>query len=165
MNTSKKVLAMIISVPLMLGSATAVADGHKSGEMNKKGKGFPHGLKALLKDVELTDEQKSKLKQIAQQNREAYKKSKMDQKSQMDMKQKLHKELQALVLDAKFDEQKVRAIAEKLVNDQVDRSVDKLRRQHEALNVLTPEQKQKVQANMDNMAEKMKAQRSSKGNN
>ncbi|WP_028025860.1 CpxP family protein [Enterovibrio calviensis] len=146
MKLSKRIVATVIALPLMMGSMSAMAYG---GGKHHDGKGMMG--KHLLRGIDLTDEQKAEMKTLREQSRDAMKAGKGEMKAGMMADRQ---EMQALLLADNFDESQIRVLAEKMAEQQVERRVAMMKRQHEMLNILTPEQKVEVKANMDKMAER-----------
>ncbi|NGN99204.1 CpxP family protein [Grimontia sp. S25] len=160
MKFSKRIAATVIALPLMMGSMSAMAFGgkHHGGEGMHGGKGMMG--KHLLRGVDLTDEQKAELKTLREQKREAMKANKGEFRTQMMAERQ---QMQELMLADNFDEAAVRALAEKMVDQQVERRVAMMKSQHEMMSILTPEQKVQVKENMDKMAERMQKRMEDRG--
>lgn len=160
MKFSKRIAATVIALPLMMGSMSAMAFGgkHHDGEGMHGGKGMMG--KHLLRGVDLTDEQKAELKTLREQKRESMKANKGEFRTQMMADRQ---QVQELMLADNFDEAAVRALAEKMVDQQVERRVAMVKSQHEMMSILTPEQKVQVKENMDKMAERMQKRMEDRG--
>lgn len=160
MKFSKRIAATVIALPLMMGSMSAMAFGgkHHDGEGMHGGKGMMG--KHLLRGVDLTDEQKAELKTLREQKREDMKANKGEFRTQMMAERQ---QMQQLMLADNFDEAAVRALAEKMVDQQVERRVAMMKGQHEMMSILTPEQKVQVKENMDKMAERMQKRMEKRG--
>lgn len=160
MKFSKRIAATVIALPLMMGSMSAMAFGgkHHGGEGMHGGKGMMG--KHLLRGVDLTDEQKAELKTLREQKRESMKANKGEFRTQMMADRQ---QVQELMLADNFDEAAVRALAEKMVDQQVERRVAMVKSQHEMMSILTPEQKVQVKENMDKMAERMQKRMEDRG--
>lgn len=162
MKMSKRIAATVIALPLMLGSMSAMAFGgkHHDGE----GMRGDHDMmgKQMLRGIDLTDEQKEELQSLREQNREAMKANKGAFHSEMMAERQ---QMQQLMLADNFDEAAVRALAEKMVDQQVERRVAKMKQQHAMYNILTPEQKAQVKENMAERAERMAERMQERGKN
>ncbi|KKD61475.1 P pilus assembly/Cpx signaling pathway inhibitor/zinc-resistance associated protein [Grimontia sp. AD028] len=160
MKFSKRIAATVIALPLMMGSMSAMAFGgkHHGGEGMHGGKGMMG--KHLLRGVDLTDEQKAELKTLREQKRESMKANKGELRTQMMAERQ---QMQELMLADNFDEAAVRALAEKMVDQQVERRIAMVKSQHEMMSILTPEQKVQVKENMDKMAERMQKRMEDRG--
>lgn len=155
MMTFKKTLALAIALPLALGSASALAYGggkHHNGHGGKGGCGMDHSN--MFRQLDLTDAQKSELKELRQANRETMHGKMGERHSEM---QAQHQKMQQLVLSEDFDEGQVRALAEEMSEQQVERRVAMLKQRHEMMQVLTPEQKTKLQELQAERSEKCQA--------
>lgn len=152
MKMSKRIAATVIALPLMLGSVSAMAFGgkHHDGE----GMRGDHGMmgKQLLRGVDLTDAQKEEMQTLRAQNRDAMQANKGAFRAE---RMADRQQMQQLMLAENFDEAAVRALAEKMVDLQVERRVAKMKQQHAMFNILTPEQKAQVKENMEKRAERM----------
>ena len=159
MTTFKKTLVMAIALPLALGSASALAfgggkDGHHGGYHGGKGGcGMKEGYK-VFRNLDLTDEQKQKMQDMREANREAMKASFGEQHAAM---QANHQKMQSLLLAADFDENAVRELAQQMSEQQTERRITMLKKRHEMLNILTAEQKTKYQQLQAERAEKCQA--------
>ncbi|WP_300176113.1 CpxP family protein [uncultured Aliivibrio sp.] len=159
MNMMKKMILGAVVLPLSLASASAfAAGGHHEGGMKggmKGGEGM-HGSKCMMKankkafkDLELTDSQEDQFDAM-RDARKAEHKAKKGQKRQPTAEMKAdHKAMQNLMLSDNFDEQAVRSLAEKMSERQIDRRVEMIKKRHEMMNILTPEQKTEFKANQD----------------
>ncbi|WP_070969804.1 CpxP family protein [Vibrio sonorensis] len=140
MKLTKKLVLAAVVVPLTLGSASALAFGGKGKDNGGKCGGFN---KSMLRQLELTDEQQSQMKELrqsAKQNR----KSGWDESRRAEM-QSYQAELDALILSDSFDQQAALVLASKMVEKQTERRVEMMEKQHQMLSILTPEQKAKYQ--------------------
>ncbi|SEG49785.1 protein CpxP [Vibrio hangzhouensis] len=165
MKFSKKLVIAATVLPLALGSASALAyGGGKGGHHGKGGEGMCGGFdgKRIFRDLDLTDAQKEQMKQLRQQSRDdmrgqfagdfATKKAEM---------QARHQKMQSLVLADSFNADAANALAAEMVQQQTERRVKILEKQHEMLNILTPEQKEKFkqlqQERMENCLAKIES--------
>ncbi len=156
MNMMKKMILGVVVLPLSFASASAFAfgGGHHEGGM-KGGEGM-HGGKCMMKankkafkDLDLTDAQEDKFDEI-RDARKAQMKAKKGQKRQPTAEMKAdHEAMQNLMLADNFDEQAVRNLAEKMSQRQIDRRVEMMKKRHEMMNILTPEQKAEFKANQN----------------
>ncbi|MGF1699889.1 CpxP family protein [Photobacterium makurazakiensis] len=156
MKSFKKTLALVIALPLALGSASALAYGggkHHEGKGGKGACGMQNGHK-VFRQLDLTDAQKEQMKELRTANRDEMRNDKSGKRAAM---QAQHQEMQALVLADTFDEAAVRALAEKMTEQQVERRVVMLEKRHEMMNILTPEQKVKYQELQAERTEKCQA--------
>lgn len=144
MTSLKKTLALVIALPLALGSASALAYGggkHHNDHGGKNSCGMKGGH-AMFRGLDLTDAQKQEMKELRKTNREAMHSEMASRHGEM---QTQHQKMQQLVLADNFDESAVRALAEQMTEQQVERRVTMLKQRHEMLQILTPAQKTKYQ--------------------
>ncbi|PMH46249.1 stress adaptor protein CpxP [Vibrio sp. 10N.286.49.B3] len=143
MKTFKKLVLAAVVLPLTLGSVSAFANnGGKSQNKGPQGKcgGFDQGI---MKKLDLTDAQKEQLKEMKKADREEMKAQRTAKKAQMQAgKQAQHLQAQELVLADSFDEAAANQLAQQMVEQQSERRVATLKKQHEKLSVLTAEQKE-----------------------
>lgn len=155
MNTFKKTLLCAIALPLALGSASALAFGDNGGHHGGKDKrggmcGMQSG-KHIFRQLNLSDEQKTELKEQRKANKEEMKANRGEHKPEM-MEQRA--QMESLLLADNFDEAAVRDLAQKMANQQVEHRVDMAEKRHQMLSVLTPEQKAELQTlKADKMAQ------------
>ncbi|MFA1562264.1 CpxP family protein [Aliivibrio fischeri] len=155
MNMMKKMVLGAVVLPLSLASTSAFAFGGGHHEGGMKGEGM-HGGKCMMKankkafkDLNLTDAQEDKFDEI-RDARKAEMKAKRGEHRQPTAEMKAdHQAMQDLMLADNFDEQAVRDLAEKMSQRQIDRRVEMMKKRHEMMNILTPEQKAEFKANQD----------------
>ncbi|UXI01469.1 CpxP family protein [Photobacterium sp. TY1-4] len=142
MTMTKKMMAMAIALPLVLGSASVLAYGghHGKGE-GRGGCGMEDGRK-LMQELDLSDAQQQQLKAMRQSKREAMKAGFAGKREQM---QAHHQQMQALMLADTFDEAAARTLAQTMVEQQVERRVAMMKSRHEMFSMLTDEQKTRFQ--------------------
>lgn len=152
MKFSKRIAVAVIALPLMIGSVSVMAYGgkHHGGAGMHGGKDMMG--KYLLRGVDLTDEQQEQMNTLREQHRATMQASMGEFHTQMmAQRQQMH----TLMLADNFDEAAVRALAEKMVDQQVERRVAMMQQKHQMLSILTPEQKAQVKENMANMSDRM----------
>lgn len=159
MNMMKKMILGAVVLPLSLASASAfAAGGHHEGGMKggmKGGEGM-HGGKCMMKankkafkDLELTDAQEDQLDEM-RDARKAEHKARKGEKRQPTAEMKAdHEAMQNLILADNFDESAVRDLAEKMSQKQIDHRVDMIKKRHDMMNILTPDQKAEFKENQD----------------
>lgn len=164
MRKVTKLTTLIMASMLVLGSSAAfaadkteAADGwcHGNGDgamMNKKdGRGHHN----MFDGVNLTEQQRQQMRDLMRQSRQG--------QPRLDVvdREAMHK----LVTADKFDEAAVRAQAEKMSKDQIERQVEMAKVRNQMYNLLTPEQKaalnQKHQQRIEKMQQAPAAQPSS----
>ena len=163
MKIYKRLTVAILSLPLLMGTMPAFAEAETHAERGNHAERGKHNAcngkvrpKQLLRDITLTDAQEEKFKAINKKNREKYMAKKANKANKMKENFNLHNQMQDHLLATTFDEKKVRELAEKMTSEQVNRRVERIQAQHELLQILTPEQKVKVKANMEKMAQNCK---------
>ena len=162
MRKVTKVSTLIMASMLVLGSHAAFAadkpvatDGwcHGDGTMMNKKDGRGHHN--MFDGVNLTEQQRQQMRDLMRQSRQGQPRLDMADRDAM------HK----LVTADKFDEAAVRAQAEKMSKDQVERQVEMAKVRNQMFNLLTPEQKavlnQKHQQRIEKMQQAPAAQPSS----
>lgn len=155
MNMMKKMVLGAVILPLSLASASVFAAGGKDHHGGMRGEGMEGGKcmmkanKKAFKALDLTDVQEDKFDEM-RDARKAEHKAKKGQKRQPTAEMKAdHEAMQNLMLADNFDEQAVRDLAEKMSERQIDRRVEMMKKRHEMMNILTPEQKVEFKANQD----------------
>ncbi|MBY7997128.1 CpxP family protein [Vibrio fluvialis] len=142
MKTAKKLMLAAVVLPIVLGSASALAAGGKNkgpdGEMCG-----PDGERGIFKQLNLTAEQHAKLRQMREEGREQMQQKRQAGPSEQ-MKAMRDKE-RALMLAPNFDKAQATELAKQMVDMQVERRVQMMEKRHQMLNVLTPEQKTQFQ--------------------
>lgn len=161
MKMTKKLVLAAAALPLIFGTASAYAygGGDKGDHKGMHGKcgGFD---KKVMRQLDLTDAQKAELKEMREANRVEMKAKHSGNKADKMAKMKAHQEkVQALVLADNFDEAAANDLASQMVEKQTERRVAMLKKQHQMMSVLTPEQKAQLkeiqQERMTKCADKM----------
>ncbi|MGF1722866.1 CpxP family protein [Vibrio kyushuensis] len=143
MNTTKKLVLAAAILPLTFATASAYAFGgdshHKGGKIGKCSGGFD---RSIVRQLDLTDEQKDQLKELRETSRTEMKAHHQDnfQAKHAEM-QAYQQQVQTLVLADTFDEAAANELAQQMVEKQTERRVNKLEQQQKMLSVLTDEQK------------------------
>lgn len=149
----RKVTTLIMASILVLGSSAAfAADKTEAANgwchngdgtmMNKKGGRGHHNM---FDGLNLTEQQRQQMRDLMSQSRQ-------DQ-PRLDMadREAMHK----LITADKFDEAAVRAQAEKMSQNQVERQVEMAKVRNQMYNLLTPEQKAELSQKHQQRIEKM----------
>jgi periplasmic protein CpxP/Spy len=130
------VTAMAMALPM-----SAYAGHHEAGE--KQGhsdtRGHHHAGMGMLKNLDLTEEQKAKVKEIMSQQ-------KVNMKQAMGERRAHRDDMRALVEADTFDAQKARALIAQQQAAELDMKLAMLKTQHEIYKVLTPAQREKAKA-------------------
>lgn len=137
----KKSLVVLIVAPLALGSMSALAASH-SGQQHggKHGQQCGMGMeRGIWKQLDLTDAQKTQLKELRQKDRQAMKEGFKAHKGEMKAN---HEKMQQLVMADDFDQAAVTSLAQNMANQRVEGQVKMAKARHDMFSVLTPEQKQ-----------------------
>ncbi len=144
MKLAKKMVIAAAVLPIAFGSASAFAFGGGKGGDHKGGHDFVKkcgGMdKRVMRQLDLTDDQKDQFKELRQQGREGGKGNKSEMFASMQAHQQ---KVQNLVLADSFDEQAAQILANEMVTKQAERRVKMLEKQHKAMSILTADQKAK----------------------
>ncbi|MEZ8291044.1 CpxP family protein [Vibrio sp. 10N.237.312.B06] len=155
MKMTKKLVLVAAALPLMLGTASAFAygGGDKGDHKGMHGKcgGFD---KKVMRQLDLTDAQKAELKEMREANRAEMKAKHSGNKADKMAQMKAHHEkVQDLILADTFDEAAANDLASQMVEKQTERRLTMLKKQHQMMSVLTPEQKTQLkEIQQDSMA-------------
>ncbi|MCV2403203.1 CpxP family protein [Marinomonas sp. C2222] len=154
MKATKKFVIAAVTLPLVLGTASAYAFGgkdHKGKDnncRNELGRG-------MMKALEITEEQKAEIKELCQVAKEEKRGAKEQQPFDMEKHKQRFEQLNALLLADTFDKSKANAIAQEMAEKHAAQQMSKLEMKFKVLNVLTPEQKAKyVELQEERMAKK-----------
>ena len=151
MNMKKKLVIAAAALPMMFATAGAYAFGGKGGCGMDGPKG--HFDRDVLRQLDLTEEQKDKLRDLRDAKRDEMQAKRDEFKDTRIAEMKAHHQaVQALVLADDFDEAKAQELAKAMIEKQSDRRVEKMKTKHEMLSILTEEQKAKLK---DLQAERM----------
>ena len=159
MKTVKKFVLAAAVIPLAFASASAMAFG---GKGDHKGGHCQGGMdRGIMKKLDLTDAQKTQLKEMREANKAEMKAKFADNAdTRKAERQAHHDKVQQLVLADNFDQAAANELAKSMVEKQTERKVKMLEKQHQMLSVLTPEQKTKFielsKERMENCGEKRK---------
>lgn len=136
MNMAKKILLASIILPLAISAGSAFAYGGKDHRGSHNG--CHAGMdRSMMKDLNLTDDQKTQLKELRQSNKDAMKRD-----GKNPAQYEAHRsQLNELLMSDTFDSAKAKALAEQMSGKHTERQVEKLSKQHQMLSILTPEQK------------------------
>ncbi|NRB68262.1 MAG: CpxP family protein [Vibrio sp.] len=151
MKTAKKLLLAAMILPLTLGTASAfAAKDHKKGSYGEFG--FDRGI---MRQLDLTDAQKEQIKALRETSKTQMKAEFKQNFEAHHAEMQANKEkLQALVLADTFDQVAANELAKQMVEQQTERKVKRLEKQHQMLSILTPEQKTKYVELQKERAEK-----------
>lgn len=144
MKLNKKLVLAAVALPLTLSSASVYAFGANEHQGEKYRKcGSEIGLK-IMRKLDLTDAQKKQLKDMRTANKAQIKAKTIEHFQAMQaQKQEQTAQIQQLVLADTFDQAAATQLAKTMVEQQVERKVKKLKRDHQMLSILTKEQKAK----------------------
>ena len=149
MKMAKKLILASLVLPLAISAGSAFAYGGKDhrGPHNECRSGMDRGM---MKELNLTDEQKTQLKELRRANRDTMKRG-----EKAPAQQEAHRnQLNELLLADTFDSAKAKALAEQMSDTHTERQVEKLSKQHQMLSILTPDQKtQFIEQQKDRMDE------------
>ncbi|MBR9788872.1 MAG: CpxP family protein [Vibrionaceae bacterium] len=142
MKSAKKMVLTAVILSLTLGAAGAFAYGGKDQQKGPRDECGPGMDRGIMRQMNLTDAQKDQLQSFRDANRaEMRGKNSADRDARLAERQAYHAKMQALVLADNFDEVQAAALAKEMVEKQTERRVEMLKRKHQMLSVLTPEQK------------------------
>ena len=159
MKIFNKTIVIAMALPLVLGSMSAFAGQDHQDHQGRMMKGH-HGGK-IFSQLDLTAAQQQEMKTLRQANRSEHKAQRIENHKAMLVERQ---QLDKLVLADNFDESAVRVIAEKMLQQQVERRVAMLEQRHKMLNILTPAQKQKFVELKQQRAEKQLMRLDAKNN-
>ncbi len=178
MKATKKLVLMALIAPIALGSASVLAFGGGKGGHGPEPRGFEQqcrggGERGVMKQLNLSDEQKAQLKQMREQSRQAMKEEMQGQFAERQAEMKaFHAKEQQLVLADNFDAQAANALALEMAEKQAQMRVKMMNHRHDMLSVLSDEQKQQyvtlVEVQQQECAQKMaehRQKRQQKANN
>nr|WP_087023504.1 CpxP family protein [Thaumasiovibrio subtropicus] len=155
----RTILATAIALPLVMTSATAVAfgGGHQGGKGQCQAN--PH---KMLRQLDLTAEQKTELKALRETHRAEMKE---DRQNNRDTRQAHREAMQALMLSADFDEVAAEALAAEMSERHQQRQVEMMSKRHQMLSILTDEQKTQLTELQEKRFERCQQKMESRGGN
>ena len=143
----RKLTALFVASTLALGAtsaafaadtATTTAAPAESKMMHHKGKpGMHHDM--MFKDLNLTDAQKTQIRDIMKSQRDSMKRPSLDERRAM----------HELVASDTFDKAKAEAQIDKMEAQHKEMALARLETQNKIYNILTPEQKKQFNANFE----------------
>ncbi|HEY4467612.1 MAG TPA: ATP-independent periplasmic protein-refolding chaperone Spy [Klebsiella sp.] len=141
----KKITALFVASTLALGAAnlahaadaTATPTDSKPMMHHKRGPGGPHDM--MFKGLNLTDAQKTQIRDIMKSQRENMKRPSLDERRAM----------HELVASDTFDKAKAEAQIDKMEAQHKEMALAHLETQNKIYNILTPEQKKQFNANFE----------------
>lgn len=142
MKTAKKLMLAAVVLPIALGSASVLAAGGKHKGPDEE-MCSPQGERGIFKQLNLSEEQRTKLREMREQGRQDMQ-QKRDKGPSEQMKA-MHDKERALVLAANFDKAQATELAKQMVNMQVERRVQMMEKRHQMMSVLTADQKAQFQ--------------------
>ncbi|MGR5208288.1 Spy/CpxP family protein refolding chaperone [Vibrio sp. PNB23_22_7] len=137
-----RTIEMLI-LPLVFASTSAIADNHgqKYDEKFHDKCGISMNLdRGMMNQLDLTDEQKAKLKSIREAHKQEKEQTYVNQKAEQKDR---HQRMQSIVLESEFNHAKANGFAQEVAAIQAERRVQMMKNKHEMLSVLTTEQKTK----------------------
>ena len=127
---------VVLATGVMFAVGQKSADGGKRGGWGKRG-GHHRGGGMAFRGVDLTDDQKAKLKELRQSNREGLKSVREGLKAN-------RKKMQELTANGAFDEAAVTALANEQAGLSAKMIVERQRIKSQMFSILTDEQKTKL---------------------
>ena len=142
----KKLTALFVASTLALGAAnlahaadtTTAAPADAKPMMHHKGKFGPH-QDMMFKDLNLTDAQKTQIRDIMKSQRENMKRPSLEERRAM----------HDLIASDTFDKAKAEAQIDKMEAQHKAMALSRLETQNKIYNILTPEQKKQFNANFE----------------
>lgn len=138
MNMSKRVLVVMMALPLLVGSVAYADGGHRDGGHYGGKGGSACGMHGAMEQLNLTDEQKAEMKALRQSGKE-----RMYAKGSDDNRKAHHEKVDKLIMAEQFDEAQAQEIADEMASMHSQRIVQRFANQHQMMSILTPEQKEK----------------------
>ena len=146
----KRIIAIIAIAILAAGAVFVVAqkatDHHFDGHGRGFGRGHAHGM--MLQALNLTDDQKAKVKSIMETSR-------TNLKPTFEALRDDHKKMEALTANGAFDEGQVSALANEQGSLMAKMTVERARVKSQIAAILTDEQKAKAAQMRDQFKQKM----------
>jgi len=143
----RKLTALFVASTLALGAtsatfaadtATTTAAPTESKMMHHKGKpGMHHDM--MFKDLNLTDAQKTQIRDIMKSQRDQMKRPPVEERRAM----------HDIIASSSFDKAKAQAQVDKMAEQNKARMLAHLETQNKIYNILTPEQKKQFDANFE----------------
>ncbi|MFK3709433.1 ATP-independent periplasmic protein-refolding chaperone Spy [Leclercia adecarboxylata] len=143
----RKLTALFVASTLALGAtsaafaadtATTTAAPAESKMMHHKGKpGMHHDM--MFKDLNLTDAQKTQIRDIMKSQRDQMKRPPVEERRAM----------HDIIASSSFDKAKAQAQVDKMAEQNKARMLAHLETQNKIYNILTPEQKKQFDANFE----------------
>ncbi|EMB50251.1 repressor CpxP [Vibrio mimicus] len=143
MKLAKKMTLAAAILPLTLGTTAAFAYGGHGWDKEGDGPCGGHGERGIWKQLDLTAEQQTQLKEMRDANREEMRANRGQNR---DVMKALHTQERALVLSADFDQAAAENLAKQMVDQQVAHRVNMMEKHHQMMSILTAEQKTKLQS-------------------
>ena len=142
----RKLTALFVASTLALGAAnlahaadtTTAAPADAKPMMHHNGKFAPHH-DMMFKDLNLTDAQKTQIRDIMKSQRDNMKRPSLDERRAM----------HELVASDTFDKAKAEAQIDKMEAQHKEMALARLETQNKIYNILTPEQKKQFNANFE----------------
>lgn len=159
MKTVKKLVLAAAIVPMAFASASAFAFG---GKGEHRGGYCQGGMDCgIMKQLELTDAQKTQFKEMREANKKEMKANFEENfEARQAKRQAQHEKVQQMLLADSFDQAEANVLAKQMVEQQTERKVKMMEKRHQMLSILTPEQKTKFvelsKERMNKCAEKRK---------
>jgi protein CpxP len=144
----KRIIAILAISILVVGAVFVVAQKAVNHGFGGHGRGFGRGHGMMLQALNLTDDQKAKVKAIMETNR-------TNLKPVFDSLRENHQKLEALTANGAFDEGQVSALATEQGNLMAKMTVERARIRSQIAGILTDEQKAKAAQMREQFKQKM----------
>ncbi len=139
-NILKVGLIAILASTALIGSVVYAEDGQKNCQHHMKNEGKSHhgDMRKMFKGLDLTDEQKVKIKSLTKENH-LTKEERQAEKA----------EFLSLITAENFDETKVKEVMQAKKEHNQDKRLNMLKVQNKIYLLLTPEQQERFKANFE----------------
>lgn len=131
---------LFIAAPVMADKHKSCGEGGKFSEMKKKHQEH-NGIPRMLEGIDLSDEQKNKIKELVEAQQ-------TDKNDDMKSHWELRKQLNQLAFTDRLDQNKLDALINQATEAHAEKLAKRAKLNNAVFNVLTDEQKQQLQQKM-----------------
>lgn len=141
--------AVLVATLSVMTTQAVMADpqAHGRGEGMEHRRGGPEGIERMLKGLDLTDSQRQQIDKLQTEF--------LAKKPEPEAHKAFAEQLKNLIRADVFDEVAARQLLEQQQAQMLDKAVARLKLQHDIRNILTAEQKAKLDERMARMQDKM----------